>query len=461
MGRAATAGGDFPMPPGLRRLARTIGPIVAVIVIGAIGIQYARDGWPFGDDDEREEAAPIRPERDDRVMTSGAGRDAEPRAHGRAAVQLGERQARSIGIRIEPVRRESVSRPIRAVATVVPDEGRVAHVHTRVAGWIERLHVQTTGEHVRAGQPLAEIFSQDLLATQGEYLALLAAGRGADDALVRGARSRLEVLGMRPAEIDAIERERRPRRVVTIVAPRAGIVLHRGVTAGTAVDPATELFTIADLSRVWVLAELSEEDIASVEDGDTAVIDVPASGLPPITARVELAYPTLSERTRTMRVRFVVPSPRRRLKPGMRGTASFRTEPRDVLTVARDAIVDTGLRQHVFVASDDGTYEPRMVRVGQSSGDRVEILEGLREGERVVASGVFLLDSESRLRASGGGTGHVHGGGGEDDAPEGAEGHEGHEAPERPRPRRAPAREPAPAAPAPETHEGHGGGGGH
>jgi Cu(I)/Ag(I) efflux system membrane fusion protein len=298
---------------------------------------------------------------------------------------------------------------VRAVATIVPDESRISMVHTRVAGWIEQLDVNTTGEEVRAGEPLAHIFSQELLSSQTEYLAArkTTAASGITSSVVASGRVRLGVLGMTPEEIDAIEQTGEPKRLVTVVAPRSGVVVNRGVTVGTSVDPSTTLLTIADLSRVWVLAEVPEASIPAVRVGTSAQLDFPASGRAPFNARVDFLYPTLTERTRTLRVRLSAANPGGVLRPGLYGTAAFESAGQNVLTVPRDAVVDTGLQQHVFVAVGD-RFEPRPVAVGVQLADRVEIRDGLKEGEQIVAAGVFLLDSESRLRATGSAGGHNH-----------------------------------------------------
>lgn len=351
-----------------------------------------------------DETAPSPP--DERVgsPTDGAAAESGDAGPERAPVELEAERADAFGVTFEPVRREPVTTDLRAVVTIAPDESALAHVHTRVPGWIERLHVRTTGEEVAAGEPLASIFSRELLTAQSEYVVVLRSMPG--DALrsIRtAARSRLVVLGMEPRDIASIERRGEPMREVTVYAPRAGTVLHRGVTVGQAVDPSTELFTIASLDQVWAIAEVPERQAAWISGGTTATIDVPAAGRESIEARVAFVYPTLTERTRTIRVRFVLPNPDGVLRPGTYGTATFHLGERDALTVPRDAVVDTGRRQHVFVRGAEGRLEPREIRVGQGVGDRVEILEGLEEGAVVVASGVFLIDSESRLRATGGG----------------------------------------------------------
>ncbi len=385
-----------------------VAPIVsavatAALFAAALWIQHARGGWPF-DASAGARATERPPESHDMATEMPAS------LLDRVPVDVAMAMQRTLGIQLEAVRRESLTESIQAVATIVPDESRISHVHTRVAGWLEQLDVNTTGEMVRAGQPLARIFSQELLSSQAEYLAARAAtaASGITSAVVHGGRMRLGVLGMTPAEIDAIEQSGEPRRLVTVVAPRSGVVVNRGVTAGTAVDPSTTLLTIADLSRVWVLAEVPEASIPSVRAGSTATLDFPASGRPPFTARVDFLYPTLTERTRTLRVRLPVANPAGKLRPGLYGSAAFEVSGPPAITIPRDAVVDTGRQQHVFVVEGD-RFVPREITLGLQLADRVEVRSGLSEGERIVSAGVFLLDSESRLRATGGTGGHNHG----------------------------------------------------
>lgn len=388
----------------LTRLRQSGDPIAsaaatAVLLTTALWVQHSRGAWPF--------ASTVAAPQAENIVGTQPTRGADA-THNRVAVDAAA--ARSLDIRIETVGRESLTQTVRAVATVVPDESRISHVHTRVAGWIEHLDVNTTGEVVRAGQPLAHIFSQELLSSQTEYLSARrnTSASGISSAVIASGRTRLGVLGMSDAEIDAIEQTGEPRRLVTVAAPRTGVVVNRGITVGTSVDPSTTLLTIADLSRVWVLAEVPEASIPGVRLGTVARLDFPASGRSPFTARVEFVYPTLTERTRTLSVRLSAGNPSGALRPGLYGTAVFQAAGQHVITVPRDAVVDTGLQQHVFVAIGD-MFEPRPVTVGTQLADRVEIREGLREGEQIVAAGVFLLDSESRLRATGGAGGHRHG----------------------------------------------------
>jgi Cu(I)/Ag(I) efflux system membrane fusion protein len=342
----------------------------------------------------------------------------ENSATARAPVELPRSQLEMLDVQFEPVEMRSIDDPVHAVATVVADESRITHVHTRVAGWVEELHINTTGQVVRAGQPLAGVFSQELYSSQQEYLsALRGVGNGPASAVLDAGRTRLEVLGMSRAEIERLEKTGQARRLVTISAPKSGIVLNRGVSAGTAVDPATEIVTLADLSVVWVIAEVAEGDAAQVRAGATALLSFPMARRESFPAKVEYIYPTLTERTRTVRVRLPVTNKDGALRPGMYGSAKFAAVAREALTVARDAVIDTGESQHVFVHTAQNVLEPRKVRIGARLADRVEVIEGLEPGDHVVTTGVFLIDSESRLRASGG-TGHAGHGGGKPAAPE-------------------------------------------
>jgi Cu(I)/Ag(I) efflux system membrane fusion protein len=406
------------VPPRTGRTALAVIAALLAVLLGLV-VQHFRHGWPFS----LHHGYAVG----DTSAKQGSSDHTGHEQHPRTAVTVSTEQAERFGIAVEAARVETIARTIRAVATIVPDEGAISHIHTRVAGWIDRLYVRTTGETVRAGVPLAQIFSQELLASQNEFLALKRTVGGSSP-LLEASRERLSVLGMSSKQIDQLAKRGKADRYVTVYAPRDGVVLARGITVGTAVDPTTELMTVADLSRVWALAEIPEGDIPDVEVGSVADLTFAAAEAFDISSKVTFIYPTLSEGTRTLRVRFELDNPDGKLRPGIYGTASFRTEPREALTVPRDAVVDTGIHQHVFIAESDGRYVPRRVELGVSVEDRVEIREGLEAGEQVVTSGVFLIDSESRLRATGSMGGHDHGAKQETAAPTAADhtGHAGH-----------------------------------
>ena len=389
--------------PGQRTTWVSAAAVVAAVLAFLVA-QDQRHGWPF---------SRHHPARAPKEFV-GAPAAGPPRlASARAPVELPAQQIAALGVNFERVELRPFANTVRAVATVVADESRIVHVHTRVSGWLEELYVNTTGQSVRSGQPLAAVFSQELYSSQQEYLsALRHAGEGPASTVLDAAHTRLKILGMSDAEIAQISRTGKPRRLVTITAPRSGVVLNRGVSAGTAIDPSTEILTLADLSRIWVIAEVTEADVAQVRVGTAATLSFPTSGREPFPARVELIHPTLTERTRTVRVRLPVPNRDGTLRPGMYGSAEFPAVVRDALTVARDAVVDTGDWQHVFVLTSAHMVEPRQVKVGARLGDRVEIVHGVAPGDQVVTTGVFLIDSESRLRASSG-AGHAGHGAGE------------------------------------------------
>jgi Cu(I)/Ag(I) efflux system membrane fusion protein len=379
--------------------SRTVLSSAAVTValsVVFLAVQDQRHGWPFS----RHHAVQLLDDRSAAIASDTAA--ITNTAAARAPIELAAQQIERSGVRFEPVEMRTLDNPVRAVATVVADESRISHVHTRVAGWLEELYVNTTGQSVRAGQPLATVFSQELYSSQNEFLsALRRVGAGPESAVLDASRTRLKVLGMSDAEIAKVEQTGEARRLVTIVAPVGGVVLNRGVSAGTAVDPSTEIVTLADLSRVWVIAEVAEADAPQVGMGTTAMLGFPMIGREPFAAKVEFIYPTLTERTRTVRVRMSVPNKDGSLRPGLYGSAEFPPVARDAITVTRDAVIDTGESQHVFLHTAENRIEPRAVKIGARYADRVEVLQGLSAGDHVVTTGVFLIDSESRLRASG------------------------------------------------------------
>ena len=381
-------------------LTMTLGFGAGIVMLGAILlVQDARHGWPFTRHHGQTTTAAVAP--------AGAVSVSPQSGAARAAVKIDSSKLTQLGVQFETVRRESLGRSGRYPVVITPDERRLSHIHTRVAGWVEQLHVNT-GDRVRPGAALASVFSQELFASQTEYLSAKQRSAATPGSAIQSAgRTRLKVLGLSDADIDRLEKSGTVQRLITITSPRAGIVLRRGVTTGTAVDPSTELMTIADLSQVWAIAEIPESDAAGIAVGTKGVLQFAGSDRSTIDAAVEFIYPTLTERTRTVRVRFAIDNAAAALRPGVYGVVSFAASAHDALTVPRDSIVDTGNSQHVFLRTGDGTLEPRTIRTGARLADRVEILEGIAAGDEVVTSGVFLIDSESRLRASGVGPAHA------------------------------------------------------
>jgi len=330
---------------------------------------------------------------------------------GRAPVELTDEGLALAGVRSEPVTRERLGRAVRTVGIVVPDEARERHVHTKIDGWVEELWIRFTGQSVRRGQPILSLYSPELLAGQAEFLRARAAAerlresslpevrRGAED-LFHAARRRLELFDVPPEFIDEIERTGSVRHSVTILSPASGVVTSREILEGQRVESSKELFTVTDLSEVWVQADLYESDAAAIRPGQPAVVASPYLPALELAGRVDYVYPYLEPQSRTLKVRFRFPNPRLELKPAMYVNVSMDLDPVEALTVPDAAVIDTGVRQIVFVDLGTGRFEPRAVRVGIRAAGRAQVLAGLAAGERVASRANFLLDAESRLRAA-------------------------------------------------------------
>lgn len=373
------------------------------------------------------------------VTVPDAAAEPSPAVPGLAPLTLDPDRLRLAGVRTVAATHQTLSDPVRAVATVAADETRVVRVQTRFSGWIEELKADQTGQRVRKGDVLAGIFSRELFTAQEELLQAAEWARtGGDEAarkLHMQARRRLELLGVASEEIDAIEARGAAIRALPIRSPISGFITGKSVLRGTYVDPGTELFEIADLSRVWTWADVYERDLASVAVGQTARLTVRALPGKVFEGRVAFVEPAVDPRTRTLRARVELPNPGFVLKPGLYGELVIETPPRHGVAVPREALVDTGERQYVFVAvlsgQDGTTFEPRPVVAGAGNDDRVLVLTGVEAGELVVTRGNFLLDSESRLRAtSRAGSalhrGHTSGDGGQSPPPTGGADHSTH-----------------------------------
>jgi membrane fusion protein, copper/silver efflux system len=337
-------------------------------------------------------------------LETGASADPTGDVPGLTSVQLDPDRIQMIGVRHARVERRSHGGQLDLVGFLAPDESRVHRVQLRVAGWVQQLFVSRTGEFVRAGAPLLSIYSPELYQSEREYLIEIAAhdagsmSHGPNE-MVAG-RQRLRLLGVPDVEVERLEREREPATNVVIRAPVSGTVLERSVAAGQYVDAETPLFTITDLSRLWVLADLYEMDFARAHPGDRAVFMADALPGRAYDGRVEFVYPTVSSETRTLKLRVPLANAGGVLRPGMYGRVRLIGRESSALAVPAEAIVNTGEQDYVFLARAGGRFEPRRVRTGTRDGEWIEILGGVAEGDTVVASASFLIDSESRLKAA-------------------------------------------------------------
>ncbi len=314
---------------------------------------------------------------------------------GLTTVELDQGRVQAIGVRLAVATRASMSDDLELAAFLSPDESRVHTVQLRVAGWIQALHVDVTGQHVSAGQPLVTLYSPELFQSESEFVLALQSGMGAD-----AVRERLRLLGVPDAEVARLERDRTPSTRLTMRAPVSGTVLERLVTAGQSVGPDTPLMVLGDLTRPWVLADVYELDLARVTTG--APVTFTSQSLPGRSwrGRVEFLYPTVSGDTRTMRARIALDGDTRDLRPGLFGSVRVAGRGASALQVPTEAVVHTGEQDYVFLARAGGRFEPRLVRTGREAGERVEVLQGLAAGDTVVASASFLIDSESRMQAA-------------------------------------------------------------
>ena len=304
-----------------------------------------------------------------------------------------------IGVETAPVERTTVFRHIRTLGEVEVGEDELEVVNLRFSGWVERIRVDRTGDEVKAGQVLFEIYSPELVAAQEEYLLALRT-QGAEAPLARSARRKLELWNLSSRDIDRIAASGESSRTMPIRAPQSGYVLHKDLVEGARVDAGRDLYRIGNLQRIWVTAEVYEHDSPWVSVGQPAQLEMTHLAGQVIEGQVSYIYPTLNRSSRTLTVRLEFDNPGVRLKPGMFATVHIQYRRQDdVIAVPTEAILHSGRRQLVFVAHGQGRFEPREVTTGLTGDHRMtEITDGLAAGELVVTSGQFLIDSESQLQ---------------------------------------------------------------
>jgi len=327
------------------------------------------------------------------------------------AVQIDPGMIQNMGVRMAPVERRNLTRVVRAVGRVDYDERLVEHVHVKVQGWVEKLYVEYEGEMVKRGQPLLEIYSPELVSTQEE---LLIAARYRDttgeslfpdvkrggEGLFEATRRRLELWDIPDRDIDQLLERGTVRKTLTLYAPTRGVVTHLGVRRGMEVGVNDDLYTIADLSHVWVYAEVYEYELPWIAEGQRGVVELSYLPGTVLEGKVTYIYPYLDPKTRTARVRLELDNPGGVLKPDMFANVSIEAETRkNVLAVPEEAVIRSGRRDLIVVSLGGGRFQPRDVTLGLDTGDGwVEVRSGLREAEQVVTSGQFLIDSESKLQ---------------------------------------------------------------
>lgn len=338
--------------------------------------------------------------------------EAQPAAEGPPTLKIAPDRVQMLGVRTEAAELRSLSRTIRAVGTIQVDERKLAVVAPKFEAWIEVLNVDTTGATVRRGQPLMQVYSPDLVMAQQEYLVAWKSqqslkdadpdARQASAALADGAMQRLRNFDIAAPQLDRLQREGTATRTLTLSSPADGVVLEKTAVKGMRFMPGETLYRIADLSSVWLIADVFEQDLGLIRLGQTATVAVNAYPDRTFTGTVGFIYPTLNAETRTVRVRVELANNEGLLRPSLYATVTFSAPVAagEVLAVPDSAVIDSGTRQVVLVERAEGSYEPRPVKVGARADGYVQIREGVAVGEKVVVRANFLIDAESNLRAA-------------------------------------------------------------
>ena len=326
-------------------------------------------------------------------------------------------RVQKLGVKTETVTPREFTQTVRAVGTIQVNERLQRTIAPRFEGWIQRLLVATTGEAVRRGQPLMEVYSPDLVIAQQEYVIALKGRESIKDAgeeiqanmksLAENSLQRLRNWDISEEELQLLQQEGKPRNTITLRSPADGVVLEKPSVQGMRFMPGEALYRIADLSSLWLHAEVFEQDLAWIAPGQEAAVRVNAYPDKVFRGKVAFVYPTVTAETRTARVRIELPNPGRLLKPDMYASVELahRSRGGKRLTVPDSAVLDSGDKQIVLVQRGEGKFEPRDVKLGQRGDGYVEVLEGVKEGETVVVSANFLIDAESNLKAAVGGFG--------------------------------------------------------
>lgn len=339
-------------------------------------------------------------------------------------IRVSPEKQQLIGVKYGETEASAGIHTFRAVGKVAMDETRVAKVQTKIEGWIDKVFVDFTGKLVEKGQPLLTLYSPEMLASQQEYLLAirgrelmrtspLAGTQQQSESLLAAARKRLELWDLSDTQIEEITRTGEPLKNITLFSPISGYVMMRNAFPKQRITPETELYTVTDLSKVWIMADVFENEAPMIRLGMPARVTLSYAGGRRLMGRVNYIQPQVDMATRTLKVRIEADNPDMVLKPEMFVDVEFQVGMPSRVTVPSEAVLNSGLRQTVFVDRGNGYLEPRQVETGERIGNRIEITKGLRPGERVVISGNFLIDSESQLKSAAAGmAGHQHGGSG-------------------------------------------------
>jgi Cu(I)/Ag(I) efflux system membrane fusion protein len=341
-----------------------------------------------------------------------------------SGVEIPLEKQQLIGVRKVEVAMKPLQTTIRTVGRVEYDERKLVTVNMKVEGWVERLHVDYTGRYVKEGEPLAEIYSPELVATQLEYLNLLKwktekahrfqrnlEFRWGDrygtsgqmitfdiEALLQVAQQRMKFWDITDEQIASLEKEETPPRTFTVVSPVRGYVIEKPAFQGRRFEAGEKLFDIVDLSNLWVIADIYAFELPLIKKGQSAKISLSYLPGKEIMSKIDYVYPTLSDQTRTAKVRFTIPNMDGELKPQMFTNVEIKIDLGKKLAIPDDAVIDTGTKKVVYVDKGEGIFEPREVVLGLRTEELVEVIKGLKAGEKVASAANFLIDSEAKLK---------------------------------------------------------------
>jgi RND family efflux transporter MFP subunit len=343
--------------------------------------------------------------------SGGEGQMSDMRETPLAPIQLTPQRMQSIGIELGKVESKSINAELRLYGNVQVDERRQAYVQTRVAGWIRKVYADATGSYIGKGQPLFTIYSPDLVATQQEYLLARKTSESLQQSKVSGvavgassvftaARERLLQWEVSPAELEKLDQGGKPITDLTIYAPVSGYITQKNALPNMYVQPETMLYTVADLSDVWVIAQVFQSDAGKIKPGDTAEVTVDAYPGRVFNGRVDYILPQLDANTRTLPVRLVFPNPGLKLRPGMYVNVRAKLPLGRQLVIPASAAFHSGTKNLIFVYSGEGSIDPREVELGPQVGDELVVAKGIKAQERIVTSANFLIDSEAQLQAA-------------------------------------------------------------
>jgi Cu(I)/Ag(I) efflux system membrane fusion protein len=341
------------------------------------------------------------------------------------AFKISPEKQQLIGVQYGTVENQTISKSLRAVGRAAFDETKIVRINPKIEGWIENVYVDFTGKLVQKGQPLLSIYSPDLVQTQEEYLLALKSRKqlsespfgeavNFSESLVQSARRRLELWDITEAQIKELEKRGTPSRTMTLYAPASGFVMTRNAFPRQRVMPETELYSLADLSSIWIIADIYEFEAADIKLGQPATVTLSSYSGREFIGKITYIYPQVDNTTRTLKVRVELANKNFLLKPDMYADVTLNISYGNRLVVPQEAVMDSGSEQLVYVSLGDGYFEPRKVQVGAKVDNKYVVIAGLTAGERVVTSGNFLVDSESKLKSASGGMGMPgmdHGGG--------------------------------------------------